>query len=106
MIRLKDSVNLNTIKPELIIGIMVLYSVMHEFNIEMVITSAADSKHSENSLHYQGYAVDIRSKHIPSRSRKFEILAIAKNLMDKQFDIILESEGEDNEHYHLEYDPK
>src|SRR3990167_4959927 len=33
---------------------------LNEFHTELVITSGKDGKHGDNSLHYQGKAVDLR----------------------------------------------
>lgn len=106
MIRLKHSVKLDCIKPEILVGLMVAYSVFREFGHDCILTSVNDSTHSKKSLHYEGLAIDLRSRHIESTARKMEILGICKTLMDKQFDIILEGLDTPNEHYHLEYDPK
>lgn len=67
---------------------------------EMVITSANDGKHKENSLHYKNLALDIRTRHL----EKDEIQIVLNYLRTKlggDYDVILESD-----HIHVEYDPK
>lgn len=71
---------------------------------ECVVTSLGDGKHGEESLHPKGLAVDLRSKHLPSGLKQTILQALRIAL--PQCDILLEYEGQPNEHYHLEWDPE
>ena len=62
------------------------------------ITSGKDSKHSENSLHYKGLAIDLRSRDMKNPKLVVKMLKMA---LDYELDIVLESD-----HIHIEYDPK
>ncbi len=69
--------------------------------IEMILTSARDSKHSANSLHYTGNAIDVRTNGIPKEvvNRLFD--AIKQKLEPQGFDCL--NEGD---HLHIEFQPK
>ena len=73
--------------------------------IEPVITSANDSTHGKNSLHYSDLALDLRSKNLTS-VQKDTVLKHLKEYLGRDYDILLESRNGENEHFHLEYDPK
>ena len=64
----------------------------------MTITSAKDGKHSVNSLHYEGKAIDIRSRDMHNSSRVCYFLRMS---LGKDYDIINEKT-----HIHIEYDFK
>lgn len=67
---------------------------------EAIITSARDSKHSERSLHYEGKALDFRSRDLkPAVAQR--VLSALRSALGTDFDVILESD-----HFHLEYDPE
>ena len=72
-----------------------------------IITSARDSRHSEMSFHYEGRALDLRSNDLPTQTKHQalqEMKAAVRAPEGYRFDILLEAEGEPNEHYHLELD--
>lgn len=106
MIRTKPGVWFDTLRPEIygtFTGLNVLFAKIAQK--DCVITSAADGKHLEGSLHYKGLAIDIRSKDLAPDLKK-RVLLEMRNFFGPKYDILLENEGKDNEHYHLEYDPK
>ena len=72
---------------------------------DFVITSANDSNHSRTSLHWDGKAIDIRSKNLTGK-RKLEVLRDVRRSLGADFDFILEGTGTPNEHFHLEWQPK
>lgn len=84
---------------------MVAYSIYNEYNTELVVTSCNDSRHGYGSFHYQGDAVDIRTKNLPDEPTKVEV----RNLLNQSlpdFDVVLEGLATDNEHIHIEWHPK
>lgn len=84
----------------------IVNDIMNKAGHEFVVTSCNDSTHSEHSLHYSDSAFDFRSKHIPASVDKQNILSQIKAALTGDFDVLLEQAGTDNEHFHLEYDPK
>jgi hypothetical protein len=73
---------------------------------ELRITSGNDSTHMDGSKHYTDEALDVRSKSFPSRHLKNEFIRLVKFRLGSAYQGILESEGQPNEHFHFEYDPK
>uniref|UniRef100_UPI00146D1F8A hypothetical protein n=1 Tax=Desulfovibrio aminophilus TaxID=81425 RepID=UPI00146D1F8A len=80
--------------------------IFKEHGAEVVITSANDSKHMQNSLHYKNLAVDIRGK----KDTHETMNAIRKSLQDAlgpDYDVLYETyKNKDLNHIHIEYDPK
>lgn len=69
------------------------------FGRECIVTSARDGTHSEHSLHYEGRAMDIRTRDQPEA----EIQVCASWLrarLGPDFDVVVEKT-----HIHVEFDP-
>lgn len=100
MLKLKDSVRLVGIKPEIVLAMIIVNDAYEAFNTECVITSVNDSTHSYTSLHNCGYAFDVRTRNVSKR----DILALVKKIQESltgEFDIVLEET-----HLHIEFQPK
>jgi len=93
------------VQPEILLGLIILQKVFDTAQAELIITEVTGGKHSLNSLHYNGQAMDFRSKHLTERTCEV-ILSNSKIALGENFDFILEGAGTDNAHFHLEYDPK
>jgi hypothetical protein len=72
---------------------------------EVWITSGMDSLHSPNSLHYALRAIDIRTKNFPTAGSKRAFMAALQAELGPDYDVILEYEGQPQEHIHAEADP-
>lgn len=70
---------------------------------EAIVTSVTGGRHREDSWHYKGRAVDLRS-HDLTEEQKDLILADLRDTLGQHWDVILEDRNERNEHYHLEAD--
>lgn len=96
----KDSVRLYSVKPEIFGILPILDAVFGQFDLDCIITSAADGEHMPRSLHYVGYALDLRRRHVPAH----KVEAIDKALKDAltaEYDVVLEST-----HWHIEFQPE
>lgn len=102
---IKAGVDLRGLHPVWGIAYPIIAGVFARHGHECVITSANDSTHGPNSLHYKGKALDFRTKHVVMMDKKNMILEI-KARLGAQFDVVFESEGLPNEHLHIEHDPK
>jgi hypothetical protein len=102
---LKLGVDLRGIHPVWGIAYPIIQRVFDQFGYECIVTSANDSKHGPNSLHYKGKALDLRTKHLQVMD-KGKLMQAIKSALGPQFDVVFEAEGTANEHCHLEFDPK
>lgn len=69
------------------------------------ITSIEDGVHQAGSKHYEGLAFDIRLNDIdPNLHARLRIEAA--QLMGDAYDVVHESHGTDNDHLHVEFDPR
>jgi hypothetical protein len=103
---LKIGVDLRGIHPVWGIVFPIIFAAFRDNNAQCIVTSANDSTHGANSLHYKGKALDLRTKHIRDESTKLAIIKRITHDLGPQFDVVYESAGRDNEHVHLEFDPK
>lgn len=70
---------------------------------EIWITSVNEGKHRENSRHFAGHAVDIRSHDWPGSIT--ESLTASFNSTHPDYQLLWEFRDSPNAHVHLEYDP-
>lgn len=100
-LRLKEGVSLRGVQPEMTIGIQVIDGFFERNGIdELWITSCVDGKHSRSSLHYVGYAVDIRIWAIQKDRLQWFVSELSRE-MGNEFDCALEPD-----HIHVEFQPK
>ena len=98
---IKEDVLMNGIKPELVLGLQLALTYFQDQGIEdMVITSIVDGRHGIGSLHYVGYAADLRIWAIPDDKLAEFTVGLATHL-GSEFDVVLESD-----HIHIEFQPK
>lgn len=95
------------VQPRLVDIIAAIGNVAQPMTIpaEIWITSAMDSIHSPNSLHYALRAADVRTKNFPSLAA---IQAFANRLREElgpAYQVIYEDPGGENQHLHIEFDP-
>lgn len=77
-----------------------------EHGLEFRITSCVDGKHSENSLHYRGDAVDGTLFPMPNRVKWETIVGELIECLGPEFDIVLETaHGGRPSHIHIEFQP-
>ncbi len=97
---LKPGVDFSNLQPQMGLAAQVVTTVYDQLGYECTITSARDGKHGRRSLHYTGFAVDFRIRHIPKRERPALVWDLRRALGD-QFDVVLFSD-----HVHVEFDPR
>ena len=101
---LKAGVKLTGLHPELLVAWIEARAVWQKFGVEdAVMTSCRDGVHMRASKHFLGLAFDLRCKGMENVE---EAVRQLKKRCGLDFDIIHESAGLDNEHVHVEYDPK
>ena len=72
---------------------------------DMLVTSGNDSNHKKGAKHYSDQALDFRTKHL-KREEKHALATAVRARLGLHDDVILESEGEVNEHLHVEWDAR
>jgi hypothetical protein len=99
--KIKPGVKIGLLKPQMVFALVIVDHIFwHEYGYRAVLTSGNDGKHKDTSLHYKGYAVDIRRSDI----EREDIHSIHEDMVEalgKEFDVVLEST-----HWHIEYQPK
>jgi len=100
MISIKETVDLRGMRPEVLLAIVVADQVYTSLGYNCVVTSVTDSKHKPGSLHGIGFAVDLRTKHVPVEQHQAIVSEMSARL-GPQFDVVLETD-----HVHCEYDPQ
>ena len=95
---IKSGVDLRGHSPQMAIAYTIATKCYGQY--DCVITSANDSKHGPNSLHYKGQALDLRTRHLNGQGLQSVYHKLKESLGD-QFDVVLEAD-----HIHVEYQPK
>ncbi len=98
--KLKHNVKLQGLQPQIMMAVIVANDIYNQHDKELVITSVNDSKHGENSIHYKGNAIDLRTRYFGNQE-KIEVYREIQSRLGYDFDVVLE-----NDHIHVEYDPK
>ena len=97
---LKDeTININGLTVQLLAAIGRAMLIWQEQGMDsLVITSANDGEHKEGSLHYEGNAVDIRTRTLPDSVKAADRL---RSVLHQDYDVLLYPT-----HVHVEWDPK
>jgi len=101
-VQFKPGTNIVGVKPEMVMGHFVVAKTFDHHSHDCIVTSVTDGKHMTASLHYVGYAMDYRLRHIhvPIWDRIVESL---KTNLGPQFDVILNKKARI---VHVEFQPK
>jgi hypothetical protein len=98
---LKQGVKPLGITTEIILAVLIASEVYKSFEVDFVVTSITDGKHSQqHSLHYSGNAFDIRIKNIPDKKMIDEIFLEIRRRLTNDYQVVLEPT-----HIHIEYQP-
>ena len=102
--KLKYGIRLADLSPQIVLAAMVVQECYRERGGVATITSANDSAHSEKSLHYKGCALDFRTRDFTGD--KHALVSLIRASLGENFDVVLEDPDGENQHIHVEYDPK
>lgn len=100
--RFKTGVKIKDVKAEMLFAAMVADEIWREFGQPegVTITSVTDGKHSKNSLHYEGLAIDLRTRYFNGAQKK-RITELLRQRLTDEFDVVLE-----RTHIHVEHDTR
>jgi len=98
--KIKEGVHIPGLKIQMRKTLSIADKIWHNLGQELVITSALDGTHSAGSLHYYGFAVDLRTRYFTPQQKEQARQALSKAL-GKAYDVIAHPS-----HIHVEYDPK
>ena len=104
MIRVKKGVVFKAFNNQVIQALWVLQETSEGIKKDIVITSANDGKHSENSYHYKNLALDIRIRNLAQSEIGIVMLDLKRPspyYLAEHCDVILESD-----HIHWEFDER
>jgi len=96
----KKGVVVKGVKPETVRAMLTAEVIYASYGYSLVVTSCLEGKHKEGSLHYSGYAVDLRTMSIPPDKLK-EMKGALMIALGVEYDVVLEKD-----HFHIEYDPR
>ena len=104
----KQGTEVEVLTSGLLLGLLGLAHIMETTLGAKVltITSVNDGVHKTGSLHYNGNAVDIRSKTFEHSLVEKAVSPFRASPDGSRYDLLFEAPGTPNEHLHLEYDPK
>lgn len=98
---IKPGVQLNGLSTEMLFALYTTSRIYNNFGQNLTVTSAKDGKHSINSLHYSGQALDFRTYDVEKNKMQLIYSELQFSLSQKGYDVVLESD-----HLHIEFDPK
>ena len=106
MIRLKSTVRLLGLRPEMVLAHTIIASIYAHHDHDCVITTGIEGTHSVGSEHYTGLALDYRLNDIHPPEDRGRITVDAIAALGKDFDVLREGAGTEQDHLHVEWDPK
>lgn len=106
MLHTKYDVKVNGLKPETLFAIVVVYSMYQAITTNLRITSITEGKHSSQSLHYVGYAVDFGLEDITTHELRVQFRDNVNDALTNEYDVVLEEPEGAIPHLHVEFQPK
>jgi len=95
-LKLKPGVIWTDMHPAIEASTFNVDNIYKELGSELVVTAGRDGKHMEGSLHYVGRAYDVRTWNLLD-----VIVQRIKKELGPNFDVVRE-----DDHIHIEFDPK
>jgi hypothetical protein len=102
VISVKEGVKLSKLQPQMALATAIAHECFTDYGCNLTITSGEEwvSQRLTDSLHYEGLALDYRTRDIPVGFHEALIAKIRWALGD-QFDVVPKPN-----HLHVEFDPK
>ncbi len=109
-LRVKEGVSIRGLQPQMFHAWNVAGEVYDEVsNADCILTAGVDGKHGHGSLHYVGFAIDLRIRNLDggdgitasTMRRAGVVKEHLKERLGPEYDVVLESN-----HFHIEFQPK
>jgi len=100
MMSIKPGVEVNGLQTEMLLAFVIANEIYSEYGVKCTLTEATGGKHGVASLHYVGFAIDLRTRDM-SASMAEIITQKLKEALGDQYDVVLEKD-----HIHIEFQPK
>lgn len=97
--KIKKGASLNGLKLAMRPAIIIADEIWQSLGQELTITSGTDGDHSAGSLHYYGYAIDLRTRYFTQEEKFNAYCALTEELEYQGFNIFMH-----DTHIHIEYD--
>ena len=96
----KDSVKIKYFTRPMVEILLAVFDVW-DFNsgLSPVITSAHDGTHMRKSLHYEGLALDLRTRYFRDKEDKIKFAQELRDRLGDDYDVVVE-----RDHIHVEFD--
>jgi hypothetical protein len=101
MINCKPSVRFTVLRREMWKVFPIIEEIWQRKATVATITCGTEA-HGQDDPHTQGFAIDVRSKNLPSDEIRHEVLYELRSSLGEDYTVLLEYEGQDNEHYHIQ----
>jgi hypothetical protein len=101
-------VRLYGVQPEMVMCDTVVQGVFKAHSVPCERKSVTGKKHGRGSLHPVGFAIDYRTKHVAGVRRGDTLQMITNDIRAALpcCDVLLEYQDQEQEHIHVEFDPK
>lgn len=96
---LKPGVRIQGVSAEIAFVMWIVAEVYRDNSVPLVVTSCVEGTHTRGSEHYQGNAVDLRTRDIPA-DKVAHMRDVLAQRLGADFQVILEGD-----HIHLGYRP-
>lgn len=106
MLRIGPKARIQGLRSELNLANIVLLGILLKHNAVMILSHGIDGVHARASIHYMGGAEDLVFAQTLEPHIKQQIYEEWKQGVGQDFDILFESIGTPNEHFHCEWQPK
>jgi len=98
--RFKKGIKILGVQPELNLALFIADKIWAQYNQDLVVTEITGGKHSRASLHYLGFAADLRTRYF-TKTEKELIGKELKQALGANYDVVVEAT-----HIHIEFQPK
>ena len=98
--KIKDGVSMVGIQIEMRPVLINADAIWRTHGQELVVTAVCGGMHSAGSLHYYGYAVDLRTRYFGTEQIAV-IASVLRRVLGEDYDVVIHET-----HIHVEFDPK